>query len=130
MSFDSSKVQAFYNDYANSINNKINDDLMFPFSCKGDSFQQILCVFLKLFLVVYAAALAPKLPNYALLWFNNIYVRIFVLFLIAYTSSEDPALSIIIAIAFYVTINILNGKTAFETFKNQGVPQVDNDAAQ
>lgn len=126
MSFDTSKIESFYNDYANPINDTINNDVLFAFQCNGNSYQQFMCVALKLFLVVYAASLAPKLPNYALLWFNHIYVRILVLFLIAWTSSHDPALSIMIAISFYVTINILNGKSAFEKFAKQGVPQLDN----
>lgn len=122
MSID--RLHDYYTQYSEPINERINTDVMSFFDCKGSPLNQSLCIFLKFFLVMFAAGLAPKLPDYALKWFELVPVRIVVLFLIAWTSSHDPALSILIALAFYATVNMINGKKAFEKFRQQGAIRV------
>lgn len=60
--------------------------------------------FLKLFLVVYAGAIAPKLPGYVLRLFDHQLVKLAVFGLIVYTGTKDPTLSLLVAIAFNVTL--------------------------
>jgi len=74
---------------------------------------------LRLFLVLYGGLMAPALPDSILKWFGYVPFRIFVLFLIAYTGNRDPALSVLIAVAFYVSMNVLAGRRAFEKFQDR-----------
>lgn len=75
--------------------------------------------FLKMAIVLYAGLAAPHLPASVLKYFNLVPVRILILFLIVWTGNHDPALSITIAVAFFVTMNILAGKQAFEAFHDR-----------
>ena len=59
---------------------------------------------LKIFLVLYAALAAPKLPISLTILFDNIFVRIGFAFMIVFMSLRDPGLAIMIAIAFIVTM--------------------------
>ncbi len=72
--------------------------------------------FLKMALVLYAGLAAPQLPKAVLQYFNLVPVKILILFLIVWTGNHDPALSITIAVAFFVSMNVLAGKQAFEAF--------------
>lgn len=65
---------------------------------------------LKLFLVIYGSFLAPQLPVEAIHWLNYVPIKILVLFLVIWTSNHDPALSILLAITFYITLQLLQGK--------------------
>ena len=75
--------------------------------------------FVKMALVLYAGLAAPHLPAYILKYFNMVPFKILILFLIVWTGNHDPALSITIAVAFFVTMNILAGKQAFEAFHDR-----------
>jgi hypothetical protein len=81
---------------------------------QGDS---ITLVVLKMTLILYGSVIAPKLPKKVLEWFDFVPFKIFVLFLIVWAGSHDPSLSLLIAICFYVSLNVLNGKQAFENFE-------------
>ena len=96
-------------EYLRSYNDNINDSLS-PLDNPS------IAGFLKLFLVLYGGLVAPKLPNSVLQWFNFVPFKLLVLFLILYTANKDPALSILIATSFYASMNVLNGKKAFESF--------------
>ena len=63
---------------------------------------------LKLFLVLYAGMIAPKLPNFLAKLFKNAVVKIIVLFLIIYTGIKDPMMSLMIAVGFTLTMVSLN----------------------
>jgi hypothetical protein len=69
-----------------------------------------------LFLGLYAVLLGPKLPNFVKDLFNNIIFRIFILFLIVVRGNKDPKMSIMIAIAFVLTLDYIYVKSAKETF--------------
>lgn len=72
---------------------------------------------LKLFLVLYGSMIAPHLPDSVLKWFNYVPFKILVLFLIVWTGNHDPSLAIIIAVAFFASMNVLSGKKMFEAFR-------------
>jgi hypothetical protein len=60
---------------------------------------------------------APKLPDYILKWFEYVPFKLFVIFLIVWTSNFDPAIALAITLAFYVSFNVLNDKKPFEAFE-------------
>ena len=63
---------------------------------------------LKIFLIIYAATIAPKLPNFLVKLFKNPVIKMIVLFLISYTGIKDPVMSLMIAVAFTLTMLSLN----------------------
>jgi len=63
---------------------------------------------LKVFLVIYAATIAPKLPNFLAKLFQNPVMKMIALFLISYTGIKDPVMSLMIAVAFTLTMLSLN----------------------
>jgi hypothetical protein len=97
-------------DYLRSYNNNINSVLS-PLDTPGVS------AFIRLFLILYGAMIAPALPDSLLKWFHFVPFKIMVLFLIVYTANHDPATAILIAVAFYTSLNILSGKRMFEEFR-------------
>ena len=75
-----------------------------------------------LFLILYAAKLAPALPDNILAIFNNGYVKLLVYVVILYTSNVNPTTALLIAIAFMVTMNVVNNKKLFEMMENEVAP--------
>lgn len=71
---------------------------------------------LKLLLVLYGGTVAPKLPPHILKWFNYVPFKLFVIFMIVWTSNHDPAVAIALTFAFYATFNILNDKAPLEPY--------------
>ena len=63
---------------------------------------------LKLFLVMYAGMAAPKLPSVVANLFDYNIFKVFILFLVLATSKFDVGLSIMIAVAFFVSMTTLN----------------------
>lgn len=60
-----------------------------------------------IFTIAYASVFAPQLPESVLSLFQYTAVRLFIIFLIAYTANKNPTLSLMIAVAFLVTMNSL-----------------------
>lgn len=71
---------------------------------------------LTLFLALYAILARPVLPPFLANLFENPLFRLFVLFLVAWTASRNAALSLMIAIAFTVTMNLLSEQRIAEGF--------------
>lgn len=71
---------------------------------------------LRIFLIVYGGLAAPHLPPAVLKWFDYVPFRILLLALIVWTANHDPAIAVLIAVAFFVSVNTLNGKKPFEAF--------------
>jgi hypothetical protein len=69
---------------------------------------------LRMMLIVYGALAAPHLPTMVLKWFDIVPFRIGVIALILWTANRDPATAVLMAIAFYASVNTLNGKKPFE----------------
>ena len=63
---------------------------------------------LSLFLILYAAVAAPRLPKYVVKLFDNIFVKLLLFFLIAYIARRNPTVAILSAIAVMVTLLTLN----------------------
>jgi len=62
---------------------------------------------LSLFLILYAAYAAPKLPPYILMLFDQPLFKLLIFFLIIYTARKNPTVAIIAAIGFMVTMQAL-----------------------
>lgn len=71
---------------------------------------------ISLFLVLYGGLAAPKLPNFIIKMFDNAIFRIIVLSLIVYKGERDLSMSLMIAVGFTITLNIVNKQKLFEKF--------------
>jgi hypothetical protein len=71
---------------------------------------------LKITVIMYAAQLAPKLPQGVSNVLNNTFAKIFILFTILYIAEKDFQLAIIIAIAYVIGTNLLSGRDFLESF--------------
>jgi hypothetical protein len=69
-----------------------------------------------LFVVLYASNVAPRLPDVVIDLFNNPIFRVFVLFLVAYIANKNPAVALLVSVAFVVTLNVINRQEAEEGF--------------
>lgn len=72
----------------------------------------------KIILVLYASQLAPKLPTVVQNTFQNTFVKIIALVLIAYLAEVDFQLAILTAVVFVLSTNLLSGRSVFESYKN------------
>ncbi len=71
---------------------------------------------ISLFLVLYGGLAAPKLPDFIIKMFDNAIFRIIVLSLIVYKGERDLSMSVMIAVGFTLTLNIVNKQKLFENF--------------
>ena len=69
---------------------------------------------LGLFLVLYAALAAPKLPKSVTMWFDNTWFKLGFMFLIAFMATKDPSVAIISAVALLVTLQTLSAQKTTE----------------
>jgi len=69
---------------------------------------KIISAMIGLFLALYAALAAPKLPKSITLWFDNFWFKLGFMFLIAYMSTKDAGIAIISAVALLVTLQTLS----------------------
>lgn len=85
-----------------------------------------------LLLILYAARVAPELPRPVLNLFENQYFKLFVFSLILWTAQFSPSTSILIALAFMVTVNYSMQKPLWELLENteNTVPQTPVEAVQ
>jgi hypothetical protein len=81
-----------------------------------------------LLLMLYAARIAPKLPDAVLGLFENQYFKLFVFALILWTAQFSPSTSILISIAFMVSVNYANQKPLWE-FMDGGIQLLEEDTA-
>ena len=70
-----------------------------------------------LLLALYAGAAAPALPNVVINFFDSVVGKLVFLFLIAYVASRDIQVAIMIAVAFVVTLTVVNNRK-IEGFRN------------
>jgi hypothetical protein len=95
-----------------ALDTKVSDILKFiekPTFVKG-------LVYLSLML--YAARIAPVPPKAVLALFENVYFKLFVFSLILWTAQISPSTSILIALAFMVTINYTTTGKIWEMMDN------------
>lgn len=63
---------------------------------------------IKVFLVLYASLVAPKLPSGLAKLFKNPVFKVIVLFLIVYVAMKDPTVALLVAVGFTVSMVTLN----------------------
>ena len=88
-----------------SVFGKLNKALMKPLSLLENKY---VAGGIKLFLVLYAGLIAPKLPAFIAKLLKNPVVKLTILFLIIYTGIKDPMMSLLIAVGFTVSMLTLN----------------------
>lgn len=62
----------------------------------------------KVFLVLYASLVAPKLPSSLAKLFQNAVFKVLVLFLIVYVGMKDPTIALLVAVGFTISMVTLN----------------------
>ncbi|VVU94912.1 hypothetical protein CPAV1605_637 [seawater metagenome] len=82
---------------------------------------QYISTILTMFFIIYASTIRPDLPPFIRKLYENPIFRILILSLIVYKGNKDPQLSLMIAIAFTVTLNIMS-----EEEINEGFKQIEN----
>ncbi len=78
---------------------------------------------LTLAIVLYAGLASQPLPAPVRGLFNNTLFRVLIMFLILWIGNHDPALSIVVAVAFVLTLTLASGMENFEgpqTYARQG----------
>jgi len=73
---------------------------------------------LKVFLIIYASQLAPRVPSAVSDLFSNTFVKIIAIALLAYISELDFQLAILLAIIFVLGSNMLSGRGILESYGN------------
>jgi hypothetical protein len=71
-----------------------------------------------LLLMLYAARIAPNLPKQVLLLFENQYFKLFIFSIILWTAQFSPSTSLLISLAFLITVNYANQKPLWEFLEN------------
>lgn len=77
-----------------------------------------------LLLVLYAARIAPTLPKTVYDLFENQYFKLFIFSLILWTAQFSPSISILISLAFIMTVNYANKQPLWEFMENVGDKKV------
>ncbi len=70
----------------------------------------------KISLVLYAAQIAPKPPQYLSKLFNNTFFKILAIMMIIYLIERDVQLAVMLSIVFVLGMNLLAGRPAIESF--------------
>ena len=92
-----------------SVTSVLNDYVKKPTIIRG---------IVHLLLILYAARLAPSLPAPVLMLFENQYFKLFIFSLILWTAQFSPSTSILIALAFMITVNYSTNKPLWEFLEN------------
>lgn len=66
---------------------------------------------ISMILALYSALAAPALPDSVILFFDTIVGKVLLLFLIGFTASRNIQVSLMIAVAFVITLHIANKRT-------------------
>lgn len=98
--------------YMNEVDQKMNQVL------KTVTKPTIVKGLIHLLLILYAARLAPMLPEPAMKLFDNAYFKLFVFSLILWTAQFSPSISILIALSFMITVNYTSNKPLWEFLEN------------
>lgn len=96
------------------LNSILNDFMRKPTIIRG---------MVHLLLILYAARLAPTPPKAILKLFDNIYFKLAIFSLVLWTAQFSPSTSILIALAFMVTINYTTTGKVWEMMDNIGTSE-------
>jgi hypothetical protein len=102
------KVQESLQNAQNSVKQGLNNVLENPY----------IMAIVKITLILYAARIAPRLPSFVQDSFQNTFVKIIAIALLAYISEIDFQLAILLAIALVLGSNLLSGRGVFESYAN------------
>ena len=78
---------------------------------------KIISSVLSLFLVLYGGLAAPKLPNSIAKLFKNTVFRLLILSLVVYMTSKDTSTSILIVVAFVISMQTLSYQESKKALK-------------
>jgi hypothetical protein len=92
-----------------SLNSILNSFIKKPTIIRG---------ILHLFLILYAARIAPSLPKPVFNLFDNQYFKLFTFALILWTAQFSPSTSLLIALGFLITVNHVNQRPLWEFLEN------------
>jgi len=79
---------------------------------------EYVATFIKVVLTVYAAVIAPKLPGQLAGLFNNNLFKLFVFVLVAWVATKDKTVSLLIALAFLLSMTALRGANVMSLVRN------------
>jgi hypothetical protein len=82
---------------------------------------------LKIGLVLYASRIAPTPPTFIQNTFENTFVKIILIALLAYIAEVDFQLAILLAIVFVLGSNLLSGRGVFESYGNISAGEYHSD---
>jgi len=86
---------------------------------------------IKIFLTVYAAVWAPKLPAQAYNIFKNDIFKLFVFILVIWVGTKDISLALLISLAFLISMNSLRnlniGETVNQLLKDSPIPYLNDE---
>ena len=68
------------------------------------------------FVTLYASSVAPRLPSYVSDLFGNFFFRLLMLSLIGFIANKNPAISVLMATGFLLTLMMLNRQESEEGF--------------
>ena len=73
---------------------------------------------LSTFLILYGGLASPELPGFVRKLFENRIFKILILSLVVYTSNKDPKFAVLMAVAFTITMNMLDNQIIAEKFSS------------
>lgn len=85
---------------------------------------------LVVFSVLYSGLVAPKLPNNIAVLFTNPFFKMAMIFMIAYNTSKNESLSLILTISLVFTMQILNSnvkENMMDIMENEFLTEDEND---
>ena len=109
-------VNTYVNTFDNQLSNLLDQYVKKPTIIRG---------VVHLLLILYVARLAPTLPNEVLVLFENQYFKLFIFALVLWTAQFSPSTSILIALAFMVTVNYSTNKALWEFLENVEEPAAE-----
>jgi len=71
---------------------------------------------LTILIMIYIASIKPELPSYIKVLFNNCIFKVLILLFILVRGNKNPIFCLTIAIAFIITLILLNQQKAKESF--------------
>ena len=77
-----------------------------------------LMISFKIALILYASQIAPGAPDYLVSLFHKTYIKIILIFLMAYFTNYDFQFSLIFALILVMGMNVASGKQILENYKN------------
>jgi hypothetical protein len=95
--------------FDSSINTLLQDYVKKPTIIRG---------IVHLLLMLYVVRLAPQPPKPVLDLFENVYFKLFIFSLVLWTAQFSPSTSLLIALAFLVTMNYVNTGKVWEFLEN------------